>query len=73
MKRVGRFHVVDASVMTSGRKLRAYPATAIFGMMLKLVVLALFRRRAFADRRHFDLWYAPRRDDPRAQRSDGVP
>jgi glycosyltransferase involved in cell wall biosynthesis len=69
MKKVGRFHVVDASVMTSGRKLRAHSAMTIFGTMLKLVALALFRRRAFANREHFDLWYAPRRADPKEQAS----
>jgi glycosyltransferase involved in cell wall biosynthesis len=70
MKKVGRFHVVDASVMTSGRKLRAYSARTIFGTVLKLVVMALLQRRAFSNRKHFDLWYAPRRDDPKEQRPD---
>jgi hypothetical protein len=73
MKNVGRFHVVDASVTTSARKLRAYSARTIFGTMLKLVVMALFRRRAFADRKHFDLWYAPRRVDPKEQSERNTP
>ena len=70
MKKAGRFVVIDAPVTTSGRKLRAHSAMTIFGTMLKLVVMMLFDRKAFADRKHFDLWYAPRRDDPKEQRSD---
>lgn len=70
MKKFGRFHVINASVTTSGRKLRAHSAGTIFGMMFKLAMMALFRREGLSERKHFDLWYAPRRDDPKEQLLD---
>jgi glycosyltransferase involved in cell wall biosynthesis len=68
MHKVGRFEVLDAAVTTSGRKLRAYSATTIFGTMFKLAAIALINRKAFSSRKHFDLWYAPRREDPKESR-----
>lgn len=55
LKKQGRFVVLRESVVTSGRKLRAYKAREIFGEMAR-VALARGGKRS-------DLWYS-RREDP---------
>ena len=72
MKKAGTFRVLRAPVTSSGRKLRAYSAATIFSAMIKFAAMGLFNRKAFANRKHFDLWYAPRRSDPKGpQRRSG--
>jgi glycosyltransferase involved in cell wall biosynthesis len=61
LKRAGRFVVLHEHVITSGRKLRAYSGLEILRALGRLAVLG---RRGVRDRRHLDLWYAPRRADP---------
>jgi glycosyltransferase involved in cell wall biosynthesis len=59
----GRFVVLAAPVVTSGRKLRAYSARELFTSMLRLAVGG---RKAVQKREGLELWYAKRRPDPRA-------
>ena len=61
LKRQGRFVIVRAPVVTSGRKLRAYRGREILGMVGRL---ALSRGRLVRQRERLDLWYGPRRRDP---------
>jgi glycosyltransferase involved in cell wall biosynthesis len=60
LKRQGRFVVLRASVLTSGRKLRAYSGGELFATVLRL---ALRGRRGVQQREGLDIWYAERRDD----------
>jgi len=61
LRRQGRFVVLRESVTTSGRKLRAYSAREIFGL---LAWLAWNGSRAVRQRQGLDIWYGERRPDP---------
>jgi len=57
----GRFVVLRESVVTSGRKLRAYTPWEIFRV---LGYLALTGRKGLRKRDGLDIWYGARRADP---------
>lgn len=57
----GRFVVLRESVVTSGRKLRAYSAWEILCVLSRL---ALLGRKGVRQRTGMDIWYGARRDDP---------
>jgi len=61
LRRRGRFVVLREHVVTSGRKLRAYSALEILGLVARLATLG---RRGVRDRSRLALWYGPRRADP---------
>jgi glycosyltransferase involved in cell wall biosynthesis len=61
LKRIGRFVVTRATVVTSGRKLRTVPAASMFALLGKYIV----RGPRFLQRREgLDVWYGERRPDP---------
>jgi glycosyltransferase involved in cell wall biosynthesis len=62
LKRQGRFVVLKHSVMTSGRKLRAYSGGELLVMLGRL---AFRGPKAVRQRPGMELWYADRREDPR--------
>lgn len=63
--RMGSFVVLRESVLTSGRKLRAYSG----GEILRLVALLAWRGHEMTrSREGLDLWYGPRRDDSEADK-----
>lgn len=68
LKRHGRFTIVRAAVVTSGRKLRAYTGREILWMMLRLARGGL---RGVRTRDGMELWYGPRREDPGSPESPG--
>jgi hypothetical protein len=59
--RQGRFVVLRESVLTSGRKLRAYSGWEILGVMARLAARG---QGAVRRREGMELWYGPRREDP---------
>jgi glycosyltransferase involved in cell wall biosynthesis len=59
LKRVGRFVVLSAPVITSGRNLRAHSFSSIARLLVRL---ALRGPNGFRDRRGLDLWYRPLRE-----------
>ena len=61
LKRHGRFIIVRAPVITSGRKLRTYSAGELLAALLHIGVRG---QGAVHSRDHLDIWYAPRRPDP---------
>ena len=61
LKTQGRFRVLRAQVVTSGRKLRQYSSRE---MLATLARLAWRGRRALQRREGLDIWYGPRRNDP---------
>lgn len=61
LKRHGRFVVLKETVVTSGRKLRAYTGWEILALLGRF---ALRGRKTLKDREALDFWYASRRDDP---------
>jgi glycosyltransferase involved in cell wall biosynthesis len=61
LRRSGRFVIVPAAVLTSGRKLRTYSALTLLGTLARL---GLRGRRGVADRTGMDIWYGRRPDDP---------
>lgn len=61
LRKVGRYAWVRDPVTTSGRKLRTYSAVEILGQSFMLAVRG---RRGLTSRRHLDIWYADRREDP---------
>lgn len=63
LRRQGRFVVLRESVTTSGRKLRAYSAREVFGLLARL---ALAGPKAVRRRQGLELWYGERRADPGA-------
>jgi glycosyltransferase involved in cell wall biosynthesis len=63
-----RFSIVRSSIVTSGRKLRAYSAWELLGT---LAHLALRGRRGATRREGFELWYGPRRPDPGGPQAPG--
>lgn len=64
LRRVGRFSILSESVITSGRKARTHSTRELLAP-----IGLLFRRGPGARRRRagLDLWYGPRRDDPRRE------
>ena len=61
LRRQGRFVVLREFVVTSGRKLRAYTAYEIFGLLARL---ALGGPESVRRREGLGLWYGERRADP---------
>jgi hypothetical protein len=64
LRRHGRFVVLRDEVVTSGRKLRAYTAREVLGVM---AWLALSGGRSMRRREGLGIWYGPRRADPGAE------
>jgi glycosyltransferase involved in cell wall biosynthesis len=62
LRHVGRFVVLRSFVTTSGRKLRAYSGRELLGFLAKL---ALAGPKSIRRREGLDVWYGPRRDDPK--------
>jgi glycosyltransferase involved in cell wall biosynthesis len=60
LRRHGRFVVLRESVVTSGRKLRAYSGWEIFRVLSRL---AFFGKRALRKRQGLEIWYGARRED----------
>ena len=61
LHRQGRFVLLRAAVMTSGRKLRAHSGREVLGTLLRL---ALTGPKAVRRRDGLELWYGRRRADP---------
>ena len=61
LHRRGRFVVLRQSVITSGRKLRAYSAREILGLLARL---AWAGPKALRRREGLEVWYGERRRDP---------
>jgi GT2 family glycosyltransferase len=61
LRRHGPFIVLREQVLTSGRKLRAYSAYEILGLLIRL---ALSGGKAIRHRDGLNIWYGPRRGDP---------
>lgn len=61
LRRHGRFVILREQVITSGRKLRAYSAYEVLGLLIRL---ALSGGKATRRREGLNIWYGPRRDDP---------
>jgi glycosyltransferase involved in cell wall biosynthesis len=61
LRRQGRFVLLRAAVMTSGRKLRAHSGREVLGTLLRL---AFTGPKAVRQRDGLELWYGPRRADP---------
>jgi len=61
LHRQGRFVVLRETVLTSGRKLRAYSAWEILRLLSRLAFLG---RKAVRDRQGLEIWYGARRADP---------
>ncbi len=62
LKRQGRFVVLRQTVLTSGRKLRTHSVAEVWLFMIRQ---ALRGTRGVRQREGMDLWYAPRRRDPK--------
>lgn len=63
LRRQGRFVVLREYVITSGRKLRAYSAREVLGLLVRLAVTG---PRSVRRREGMELWYGDRRPDPEA-------
>lgn len=61
LRRRGRFVVLREAVTTSGRKLRAYSAREVLGVLGRL---ALSGPKSVRRRNGLEIWYGARRDDP---------
>jgi glycosyltransferase involved in cell wall biosynthesis len=61
LRRQGRFVVLRETVTTSGRKLRAYSAREILGVLGRV---ALSGPKSVRQRNGLDIWYGERRNDP---------
>jgi GT2 family glycosyltransferase len=59
LKKLGRFHLIDEPVVTSGRKLRMNSAGRILG---RTVGIILRGKRGVQSRDQLDLWYDGRRE-----------
>ncbi len=62
LRRQGRFVVLKESVLTSGRKLRTHSVAEVWLFMIRL---ASRGTKGVRQREGMDLWYAPRRRDPK--------
>jgi glycosyltransferase involved in cell wall biosynthesis len=69
LRRRGRFVVLREYVITSGRKLRAYSAREILGL---LAWLALSGSKSVRRREGLDIWYGERRIDPESPAEPGA-
>lgn len=61
LRRQGPFVVLRESVTTSGRKLRAYSAREVLGLLARLAVSG---PKSVRRRKGLELWYGERRTDP---------
>ena len=61
LSRRGRFVVLRETVMTSGRKLRAYSLREVVGLLARLAVSG---PKSLRRREGLELWYGERRTDP---------
>lgn len=61
LRKQGRFVIVGAAVLTSGRKLRAHSGREIGGVLVRLMLKG---RKGVMQRDGLGLWYDPRSDDP---------
>jgi len=61
LQRQGRFVILRETVVTSGRKLRAYSPWEILRVLSRLAVLG---RKAVRERQGLEIWYGARREDP---------
>jgi len=64
VRRVGKFVIPPAVVITSGRKLRAYSGFEILGTLIKI---SCGGTRSYRAREGLEVWYGQRRADPEAQ------
>ena len=62
MKKQGRFVVLRHPVVTSGRKLRTHSPIEVWAFLIRT---ALRGPKGVRQREGMDLWYAPRRRDPK--------
>ncbi len=69
LARQGRFVVLREHVTTSGRKLRAYSARELLGLLARL---ALSGPSSVRQREGLDMWYGDRRPDPEAPNKPGA-
>lgn len=60
LKRLGRFRLTRAPVMTSGRKLRTHSSRELFGLLWRGVL----RPKSLKERASLGFFYGPRRTDP---------
>lgn len=61
LRRLGRFVLLESTVVTSARKLRAYSRWEVIGALLRI---ALSGPRALRRRKGLEIWYGERRLDP---------
>ena len=61
LRRAGRFVILRETVVTSGRKLRAYSPWEILRVLARL---AFSGRKALRQRDGLEIWYSTRREDP---------
>jgi glycosyltransferase involved in cell wall biosynthesis len=61
LRRLGRFVLLESTVVTSARKLRAYSRWEVLGTLLRI---ALSGPKAVRRREGLELWYGERRLDP---------
>jgi glycosyltransferase involved in cell wall biosynthesis len=64
LKQLGRWVVLREHVITSGRKVRAHSAREIFQV---LAHVAIRGPRSFRRREGLEIWYGPRRKEPRTK------
>src|SRR5262245_19502435 len=69
LARQGRFVLLREAVTTSGRKLRAYSAREVLGLLVRL---ACAGPKAVRQRQGLELWYGERRPDPGFSAGAGV-
>jgi glycosyltransferase involved in cell wall biosynthesis len=62
LRKQGRFVILRQTVVTSGRKLRTHSGWEVFKLFAGI---ALTGRRGLRRRKAKDMWYGPRRADPR--------
>jgi glycosyltransferase involved in cell wall biosynthesis len=63
LRKLGRFKVLREPIVTSGRKLRMYPARQIFGNMFAVIFGGM---RVVTRRDKLDIWYDGKRESHRA-------
>jgi glycosyltransferase involved in cell wall biosynthesis len=67
LRKLGRFKILPEPIITSGRKLRMYPARQIFGNMFALIFGGM---RVVTRRDKLHLWYDGKRESRRADDVD---
>src|SRR5262249_44341467 len=70
LHRHGRFLVLREFVTTSGRKVRAYSAREVLGIIARL---ALSGEQGLRQRKGLEPWYGERRPDPGSRESPRSP